>query len=104
MTYRVGRHNPRNIYRGDEHVGVMFSPADGPIVVAALNAAAEPKQPTACTDCGRTARRLEPFFEDADIVAWLGPTCYRRRMAALEEAAHDGMVCQLITVPLGGAR
>lgn len=46
--YRVGRKNPRNIYRitsnddylTDTHIGVMFDPDDGPLVVAALNCAA----------------------------------------------------------------
>lgn len=40
-AYRVGSSNPRNIYFGNEHVGVMFDPADGPVVVAALNAQLE---------------------------------------------------------------
>lgn len=37
MTYRVGRHNPRNIYRDDQHIGCMFDPTDGPLAVQALN-------------------------------------------------------------------
>lgn len=36
-TYRVGNHNPRNLYRDDEHFGVVFDPADGPLVVSVLN-------------------------------------------------------------------
>lgn len=41
--YRNGNHNARNIYKysfaadGDEHVGVMFTPEDGRMVVEALN-------------------------------------------------------------------
>lgn len=40
--YRTGGKNPRNIYDTtregiDGHIGVMFDPADGPRVVAALN-------------------------------------------------------------------
>lgn len=47
-AYRVGTHNQRNLYRinrlsdnhkDDEHVGVVFDPAFGPVVAAALNAA-----------------------------------------------------------------
>ena len=67
-----------------------------------------PEPPTRCTGCGRGARKLEPVFEDVDgvnqIVGWLGPSCYRRHLDVLREAAMDGQVCQLITVPLGGAR
>lgn len=48
IAYRTGNHNSRNIYRltpdsnpfednTDEHVGVMFAPDDGPMVVEALN-------------------------------------------------------------------
>jgi hypothetical protein len=37
--YRVGHHQPRNVYRGDEYIGVMFSPEDAAKVVAALNRA-----------------------------------------------------------------
>ena len=44
-TYRIGRHNPRNLYRRDEHMGVVFDPADGPRVVAALNAVEQQPQP-----------------------------------------------------------
>lgn len=37
-TYRVGRRNPWCIYRGGERFAITFDPADGPRVVAALNA------------------------------------------------------------------
>jgi len=30
---------PRNVYRDDEYIGVMFSPIDASLVVAALNGA-----------------------------------------------------------------
>lgn len=41
--YRVGNHNPRNIYRAgidrdtDEHVAVAFAPEMGRLIVTALN-------------------------------------------------------------------
>lgn len=35
-----------------------------------------------CTDCGRTGRSLTPWREDGQVVAWLGPTCHRRRLDA----------------------
>lgn len=41
-VYRVDPVNPRNVFRHvdgyDVHVGCVFDPADGPLVVAALNA------------------------------------------------------------------
>ena len=36
-AYRVGNHQPQNVYRGDQYIGVMFDPADAAAVVAALN-------------------------------------------------------------------
>lgn len=36
-TYRVGNHQPQNIYRDDRYIGVMFDPETAAEVVAALN-------------------------------------------------------------------
>lgn len=33
MTYRVGNHQPRNLYRGDQYIGVMFDEADTALIV-----------------------------------------------------------------------
>lgn len=38
IRYRVGNHQPQNLYRDDTYIGVMFSPVDAAIVVAHLNA------------------------------------------------------------------
>lgn len=35
--YRVGNHQPRNLYRGDEYIGVMFDPADTAMIAELLN-------------------------------------------------------------------
>lgn len=35
--YRVGNHQPQNLYRGDEYIGVMFDPADAALVRDVLN-------------------------------------------------------------------
>ena len=37
VVYRVGNHQPQNIYRGDQYIGVMFSPIDAAAVVIHLN-------------------------------------------------------------------
>jgi hypothetical protein len=37
IQYRVGNHQPQNIYRGDRYIGVMFSAIDAAAVVAHLN-------------------------------------------------------------------
>jgi hypothetical protein len=56
QPFRVGRRNSRNIYAvnldsrhhtDDEHIGVMFRPEDGPVVVNALNAVEQGKRDTA---------------------------------------------------------
>jgi hypothetical protein len=35
--YRVGHHQPQNLYRGDEYIGVLFDPADTARIANALN-------------------------------------------------------------------
>lgn len=35
-TYRVGNHQPRNLYRGNNYIGVCFDPADTALIVDAL--------------------------------------------------------------------
>lgn len=35
--YRVGNHQPQNIYDRDRYIGVMFTPEDAGRVVTALN-------------------------------------------------------------------
>ena len=37
IQYRVGNHQPQNIYRGDTYIGVMFSPIDAAAIVRAMN-------------------------------------------------------------------
>jgi hypothetical protein len=63
-----------------------------------------PEPADACSDCGRAARGLQPWHEDVDgtnqITAWLGPSCYRRRLDALRDEATGGHVCQ--PFPIGG--
>jgi hypothetical protein len=36
-TYRVGHHQPQNVYRGDAYIGVMFTAEDAALAVEALN-------------------------------------------------------------------
>jgi hypothetical protein len=51
VTYRVGNHQPQNIYRDDQYIGVMFTPEDAALVVEALNG----HEPT-CGHCGGPLR------------------------------------------------
>ena len=44
-TYRVGRHQPQNLYRGEQYIGVMFSPEDAALIVEALNVMQESLEP-----------------------------------------------------------
>jgi hypothetical protein len=37
-TYRVGNHQPQNVYRDDAYIGVMFAAYDAALVVHRLNA------------------------------------------------------------------
>jgi hypothetical protein len=41
-----------------------------------------------CTDCGRSARQLTEWRDDAgQVVAWLGPSCHRARVDGQPVAA-----------------
>lgn len=40
--YRVGNHQPRNLYRDQTYIGVMFDPADTARIANVLNAATKP--------------------------------------------------------------
>jgi hypothetical protein len=35
-TYRVGNHQPQNLYRDDQYIGVMFTAEDAALVVEAM--------------------------------------------------------------------
>jgi len=37
VTYRVGNHQPQNLYRDDRYIGVCFDPADTQLIVDVLN-------------------------------------------------------------------
>jgi hypothetical protein len=59
--YRVGRHQPQNVYRHEQYIGVMLSAADAALVVLSLNqgtlAAACRQTPMFCTcDQGALSR------------------------------------------------
>lgn len=45
MTYRQGNHQPRNVYRGEQYIGVMFTAEDAALAVEALNGASGPTAP-----------------------------------------------------------
>ncbi len=41
MTYRTGNHQPQNLYRGDQYIGVMFDPADAALIVDVMEGRAD---------------------------------------------------------------
>lgn len=45
MTYRVGNHQPQNVYRDDAYIGVMFTAEDAALAVEALNGTTTPSAP-----------------------------------------------------------
>lgn len=62
-TYRVGRHQAQNVYRGEQYIGVMFAPEDAALTVSMLNGV----QPIeAVTDLLRCANEL--IGEDRDLL------------------------------------
>jgi len=67
--YRVGRHQVQNVYRGEEYIGVMFSPEDAALVVAALNR----------TDAGEKLEPIALIDYTGDRWDKIGPNLYRLR-------------------------
>jgi len=53
--YRVGHHQPQNLYDGDEYIGVMFSALHAARVVAALNNAPVHAEDLPCSRHSKTA-------------------------------------------------
>jgi hypothetical protein len=53
--YRVGNHQPQNVYRGDAYIGVMFTADDAALIVEALN----DRKPTELPDEPVTEHRPE---------------------------------------------
>jgi hypothetical protein len=49
--YRVGNHQPQNVYRGDQYIGVMFSAEDAASAVRMLNLHECPACPPSCGSC-----------------------------------------------------
>lgn len=43
--YRVGNHQPQNLYRGDTYIGVMFDPTDTAWIVKVMNSEKVEAQP-----------------------------------------------------------
>lgn len=69
--------------------------AEADATIADLRRQLADTAPRRCSDCGRTGRRLKPWIEAGETVAWLGPTCWRRRAETAERA---------VAMPLGGER
>lgn len=78
--YRVGNHQPRNIYRGDTYIGAMFDEADAIDVVARLNSVPEVVDGA-------------PSFIDSDNEQWYRVSCKGRNGVYTLEAKHDASVC-----------
>ena len=69
--YRVGNHQPQNVYRGDQYIGVMFSAEDAASVVQMLNMHECLACPPSCGSCSHDPdcecyehQNLHPGIED----------------------------------------
>lgn len=60
-TYRVDPHQPQNVYRGEQYIGVMFTAEDAALVVEALNGR---KRLTLMTAADMTPEQAEQFARD----------------------------------------
>lgn len=55
-TYRVGNHQPQNVYRDDAYIGVMFTAEDAALIVETMNG----QRPAIClTWIGETAQMCQ---------------------------------------------
>ncbi|WP_189336334.1 hypothetical protein [Actinoplanes ianthinogenes] len=66
---------------------VSISPAEAKELLAIIGRDPQPATaPDRCSDCGRSARELQPWHETVGgqrmVVARLGPSCWRKRMDA----------------------
>jgi hypothetical protein len=61
VTYRVGNHQPQNVYRDDRYIGVMFTAEDAALAVEALNGADGPKP---LRDADLTPEQAEQFARE----------------------------------------
>lgn len=62
-TYRVGNHQPQNVYRGEQYIGVMFTAEDAALAVEALNG----------TNAALDRQALAPTPSTVTLVADPGP-------------------------------
>lgn len=87
--YRVGNHQPQNVYRGDEYIGVMFSPEDAGLVVQALNAYVPAAGPESFRDSlgDLWTRRKNGRYR---LDAWNGPGWLTLQEIIDEFGTHDG--------------
>jgi len=58
MTYRTGNHQARNLYRGNEYIGVMFDPADAALIVDALEGTPDVDHARGATEALALVRHL----------------------------------------------
>jgi hypothetical protein len=77
MTYRVGNHQPQNVYRDDTYIGVMFSPETAAEVVVTMNGQASALENATGAELLAELRRRGELDDDADGVTLLA------RVAAL---------------------
>jgi hypothetical protein len=57
-TFRTGNHQPQNVYRDDQYIGVMFTAEDAALVVEALNDTESGEKAA----CGRTNPHMPHDF------------------------------------------
>lgn len=104
-TYRVGNHQPQNVYRGEQYIGVMFTAEDALWVVWALNAWHEWNRcahgedcPGSGPDCERAGAPLPADSCTCDVLAPKpDPTCIvhqgRRARGPKPPPLGPGCIC-----------
>lgn len=75
--YRVGNHNARHVYRGDQEIAVAFTEDDGRLIADALNAATGRLLDAVLgvLEIGMPALNQDPVAQRLGIVATASCTC-----------------------------
>jgi hypothetical protein len=91
-AYRVGNHQPQNLYRDDQYIGVMFTAEDAALVVEALNHVEQAHGPARQIVVARY-----PAFPDEVIASALAAdcdgTCHEHPMANCPALPADSCTC-----------
>jgi hypothetical protein len=88
-TYRVGNHQPQNVYRDDAYIGVMFTAEDAALVVEALNGQERPTGALVYETTKAIKKQLRILGYSYPSVEWDGALAAARAYAERTQPANS---------------